>query len=158
MWIAVGAAAIELVRCRSPRPSPRWQTAGAGVLLLVVAVATGVAASAAAVPTTGAYSEPDQERIVDAVAQRAGDHRDVVLALGDGTTWVPLAGAALALERRGFDVHVVRSRVAELFFSPYDLVARRPGQTVFSFHDRRRSEAGSGDDVVVRAGRWFVTS
>ena len=154
MWIAVGAAVIELVR-RSTRSRPRWQTVGTGVLLLAIALATAVSASAAALPPAGSYSEPSQERIVDAVARRAGDRRDVVLALGDGTTWVPLAGAALELERRGFDVHVVRSRVAELFFAPYDLVARRPGQTVFSFRDARRSEPGARE-VVVTAERWFV--
>ena len=154
MWIAVGAAVIELVR-RSTRSRPRWQTVGTGVLLLTIALATGVRASAAALPPAGSYSEPSQERIVDAVARRAGDRRDVVLALGDGTTWVPLAGAALELERRGFDVHVVRSRVAELFFAPYDLVARRPGQTVFSFRDACRSEPGARE-VVVTAERWFV--
>jgi hypothetical protein len=163
LWLAVGKAAIELVRtrCADGPPSRRMLVVVAVVVLALLAVGTVRAFPGNAGLVNEDLDVPNNRALFGYVptrqllaATRPGE--TVVLRSDSPTAWEVLAADGLLLEQHGRTVRIVKRSETRLLFDDVMLVPRSPGGNVLAFRNRSQPPEGNGAVHIADQGRWSI--
>jgi hypothetical protein len=164
LWLAVGQAALELVRARRPRPT--WFPTARRVAWVVVLVALCGLTIRALPGHAGLINEnldvPNNRALFGYVPTKQllgaiEPGRTVVLRNDTPTAWEVLGADALMLEQHGRRVQIVETQETGLLFDDAILVDAAPRDAlVLSFRDRGRARLQPDEMVIAHQGKWSI--
>jgi len=164
LWLAIGKAALDVVRARRPRPS--WFPTARRVAWVVALVALCAFTVRALPGHAGLINEnldvPNNRALFGYVPTRqllaaTDPGRTVVLRNDSATAWEVLGADALMLEQHGRQVRIVESQETGLLFDDALLVRVSPASaTVLSFRDRADLHLRAGEELIAHQGKWSI--
>jgi hypothetical protein len=163
LWLAIGSAAIQLVRVRGSDAS--WHRTFARVAAVVVVAVLCVSAVRAFPGDAGKVNEnlnvPNDRALFGYVPTKAllratRPGRPVVLNLDSVTSWEVMASDALLLQQHGRTVQVVETPETRLLFDDALLVPKATGGQVLDFRDRKGVQVGPDETLVAHHGAWSI--
>ena len=164
LWLAIGKAALDVVRERRPRPS--WFPTARRAAWVVALVALCGFTLRALPGHAGLINEnldvPNNRALFGYVPTRqllaaTEPGRTVVLRNDSATAWEVLGADALMLEQHGRQVQVIETQETRLLFDDALLVRTEPTDArVLSFRDHDDTKLRAGESLLARQGKWRI--